>query len=501
MVVAGLCLAASLQLRAEPSLPWTPSPAARHALALLVDDAGLDLTLSHWPLPASAVQRALDALPAQLSMALEAARSQVAHELGRHRSGVVSATLRGRDAALVGFGDIPVPGPSLAMRSPAAAADGVVARFGARVQARGEVPGTDRLRLEESAFVTEAFGFALQAFAHRQWWGPGWQSSLLLGHNTSALGGIGLQRATAARSETPWLAWLGPWNYEAFLAVTDDAVGNSDPYLFGQRLTFRPLSNLEFGLTHIAQWGGRGRPRSLRDLLRGLVGMGLNGHTPEEQASDPANAMAGYDLRWRCPTGVRCAVYAQLIGEDQAGGLPSRLLGLYGVEAWSADGRDRYLAEYAETGCNTPIGRSPAPGLRLPQPRLPPGLYRCRPLARRRRRTRLPPAHPGLARHLARCFDALSHRQGRRPHRQLRRDRRQGDLGPHARLLGAARVSMGTGRLDARVRLAADRGGGWATHRGADRVDLAGRVGGRRRRRSCQSIAALGASRFVLAKA
>lgn len=90
--------------------------------------------------------------------------------------------------------------------------------------------------------------------------------------------------------------------------------------------------------------------------------MGLNGHTPEEQASDPANAMAGYDLRWRCPTGVRCAVYAQLIGEDQAGGLPSRLLGLYGVEAWSANARDRYLAEYAETGCNTPIGRSPARG-------------------------------------------------------------------------------------------------------------------------------------------
>ena len=89
-----------------------------------------------------------------------------------------------------------------------------------------------------------------------------------------------------------------------------------------------------------------------------LAGVGVNADTTSEQPLDPANEMAGFDFRLRCPTGLRCAGYMQLIGEDRAGLWPSRYLGLYGVETWSADGRERWFAEYAEPGCHTPIGKS-----------------------------------------------------------------------------------------------------------------------------------------------
>ncbi|MET0351580.1 MAG: hypothetical protein ABW067_17430, partial [Rhizobacter sp.] len=59
LLACGLLLAAGAAW-AEPSVPWTPSAAGRHAIERLVDEAGLDLTTSHWPLPASAVTRALD---------------------------------------------------------------------------------------------------------------------------------------------------------------------------------------------------------------------------------------------------------------------------------------------------------------------------------------------------------------------------------------------------------------------------------------------------------
>jgi hypothetical protein len=61
---------------AEPSVPWTPSPAARHALELLVDDGGLALPVTQWPLPRAAVLRALDALPRELAPPLSAARGR-----------------------------------------------------------------------------------------------------------------------------------------------------------------------------------------------------------------------------------------------------------------------------------------------------------------------------------------------------------------------------------------------------------------------------------------
>ena len=36
---------------ANPSIPWTPSLAARHALEMLADEAGLQLPVTQWPLP------------------------------------------------------------------------------------------------------------------------------------------------------------------------------------------------------------------------------------------------------------------------------------------------------------------------------------------------------------------------------------------------------------------------------------------------------------------
>ncbi|HEX6364230.1 MAG TPA: hypothetical protein VFZ93_14835, partial [Albitalea sp.] len=63
-ILAGLSLAvAAAAAAAEPSVPWTPSAAGRHALQLLADDGGLALPLSQWPLPRDAVSRALDELP------------------------------------------------------------------------------------------------------------------------------------------------------------------------------------------------------------------------------------------------------------------------------------------------------------------------------------------------------------------------------------------------------------------------------------------------------
>ena len=45
--------------------------------------------------------------------------------------------------------------------------------------------------------------------------------------------------------------------------------------------------------------------------------------------SDPGGAMAGFEVRVRCPTGLRGSANLQLIGGDEAGHLPSSHLGLY----------------------------------------------------------------------------------------------------------------------------------------------------------------------------
>ena len=357
LAVAALVLAGAAH--SEPSLPWTPSAQARHWLQWLVDEAGLDLTLTQWPLPRHAVRHALDRLPSDLAPALQDARRQVLDELKDAAGASMTLALRNPGERLAGFGEDATPGSAASFRSPAFEGARVAAQLGVRAE-RAAVGRSEAatLRLEGSAVATELFGVQFQAWSRRSWWGPGWQSSLALSDNAPALNGVGVQRSSASTSESPWLAWLGPWNFEFLLAQLEDVDVPADPYLIGMRLTLRPWAPLEIGLTRTAQWGGEGRRRSLGSFFDALTGTGLNPSDEAGRARDPANQLAGVDARLRCPSWLNCAAYLQMIGEDEAGGLPSSYLGLYGVEVWSGAGRHRWFAELLESGCKMPVLRT-----------------------------------------------------------------------------------------------------------------------------------------------
>src|SRR5512145_1848540 len=226
---AFLCTAPA---RAEPSVPWTPSAAGRHAVQLLVDEAGLGVPATQWPLPRAALWRALEALPSQLPLALETARERLRRELQAQQGSQLSETVRNPADALPGFDDDPTPGSSLAIRSPTLGNAAVALQLGGRVEKRAhaDLAGVTA-RLDDSAVAVELLGVQLQAWSHRSWWGPGWQSALELGNNAPALNGIGLQRAVGSRSESPWFSWMGPWNFDIFVARTEGVTVPSDPLL------------------------------------------------------------------------------------------------------------------------------------------------------------------------------------------------------------------------------------------------------------------------------
>jgi hypothetical protein len=72
-------------------------------------------------------------------------------------------------------------------------------------------------------------------------------------------------------------------------------------------------------------------------------------------ATQPGNQMAGYDMRLRSPwRALPLAFYTQWIGEDEAGGFPSKFLGLFGLEGWGSTsfGAWRLRAEFTDTACS-----------------------------------------------------------------------------------------------------------------------------------------------------
>jgi membrane-associated phospholipid phosphatase len=350
--VAALWALSPLALAA--SVPWTPSTSARSAIEVLVDDGGLPLTVSQWPLPRDAVQRALDTLPAELPPALDAARALVRAELRAQQASRIGLTLRERKDALPGFGDDATPGSSLRLRSGEFDGPHLAMQVGGRLDpvADSDQPHATA-RLDDSAVAVDAFGIQAQAWAHRSWWGPGWQSALPLSNNSPPLDGIGFQRAAALPSESPWLSWLGPWNMDFFLARTEGEppAPGSNPLLSGWRLTARPLPLVEIGVTRMVQFGGTGHPETLGSFARAVVGSHANAQTVAAQSRDSGNGLAGGDLRIRCPFGVRCAVYTQIMGEDDRKHLPYKYMEVLGTEVWSADSATRLYFEATEVGC------------------------------------------------------------------------------------------------------------------------------------------------------
>ena len=196
-------------------------------------------------------------------------------------------------------------------------------------------------------------------------WGPSQNDSLILSTNARPMPALGLDRLSALAPQSRWLRWLGAWRFSLFLGRMDsDRDDIKSPLFGGARFTFKPLRNLELGLSRTSQFCGKGRPCNFTTFKNLLLGnTNTNTSANVTAANDPGNDMAGFDLRWTSPLGhLPYAIYAQMIGEDQQGGVPFKYLGEAGLDTWKglkSGDLLRLTVEYANTACSftrsTPI--------------------------------------------------------------------------------------------------------------------------------------------------
>ncbi|WP_411687233.1 capsule assembly Wzi family protein [Acinetobacter indicus] len=185
------------------------------------------------------------------------------------------------------------------------------------------------------------------------YWGPGHEGSLIRGDASRPVYGITAQRAEQTAFSSKWLSWIGPWQYQAFAGQLDNYDAVPDAKLIGLRVTAQPLPYIELGASRAIQWGGEGRPESLSSLWDAFVGNKDNGGTGEP---DPSNQIAGFDARLNLQPLVQMplGIYAQYVGEDEAGGLPAKKMYLAGVDYSSSYQNMPYqlYTEWADTRTN-----------------------------------------------------------------------------------------------------------------------------------------------------
>jgi hypothetical protein len=350
--------------RAEPWL--APGDVGlRHDIQLLADEGVLAAPVMAWPMAWPEVARAVRsvtpeavaALPEPLAAALSRLSSATdAAEGGRGSEWRVALA---EPEPLPTFRDTPREAGELGFSATAE-----TGCWSGRVQVTAVADPADgrSLRLDGSYGTVRLGNAAVTAGLREQWWGPGWEGSLILGSNARPMPSLTVERVMAEPFDTRWLRWLGPWRASASVAQGEggSTAGDGritvrpDTKFFAARLSFKPRPWMEVGLSRTAQFCGEGRDCDLGTFWDMLTGRD-NTDASLSNAEQPGNQMAGYDLRLRSPwRAVPVAVYGQFIGEDEAGGLPSKFLGLMGAEVWggSALGSQRFHVEYADTACS-----------------------------------------------------------------------------------------------------------------------------------------------------
>lgn len=330
----------------------------RHDIQLLADAGILRGPVTTWPMSWPDIARdVLAADASQLDEATSAAFSRVRRRAREASApGFAGAGIRVsgayQPAVVREFADTPRGEGELELK-----ASWLTDHFAVNLQGSYVVdPDDDKAWRADGSYLGVNFGnFMLSAGFMERWWGPGWDGSLILSTNARPIPGITLERNYTDPFKTKWLSWLGPWRASIALGETESA-GMQVPGVrfFAARFNFKPRPWLEFGLTRTAQMCGGDRPCDWDTFVDMLLG---NDNQVEDGATggQPGNQMAGYDIRLRSPwRALPVVVYAQLIGEDEAGGLPSKFLGQFGLETWGSlrDDSWRLRVEYADTACN-----------------------------------------------------------------------------------------------------------------------------------------------------
>jgi hypothetical protein len=209
----------------------------------------------------------------------------------------------------------------------------------------------------DGSYLGVNFGnFMLSAGFMERWWGPGWDGSLILSTNARPIPSITLERNYTDPFKTRWLSWVGPWRASIAMGRAESSgVPVPDVRFFAARVNFKPRPWLEFGLTRTAQWCGGDRNCDWSTFVDMVLGNDNQVGGGGAAADQPGNQMAGYDMRLRSPwRALPIAFYTQWIGEDEAGGLPSKFIGQFGLEAWGSSrmGGWRVRAEFNDTACN-----------------------------------------------------------------------------------------------------------------------------------------------------
>ncbi|MHB8486143.1 MAG: capsule assembly Wzi family protein [Candidatus Acidiferrales bacterium] len=196
-------------------------------------------------------------------------------------------------------------------------------------------PGTDTPAVNHfqllDAYVAMNFENWQLSFGKQSlWWGPSEGGPMLFSDNAAPVEMLRLNRVTPFRLPSV-LSWMGPIRLELFLGQLSghefmdvdntNLVGQwgrplgRQPFIHGEKLSFKPTSNFEFGVSETTVFAGGPIPLNGHNLIRSYAGFIV---PVASNAVDITDARSGIDFTYRVPW-VRkwLTFYGDAFSEDE----------------------------------------------------------------------------------------------------------------------------------------------------------------------------------------
>jgi hypothetical protein len=307
----------------------------------------IDGSTTQWPMPAGGIRAGLsdpDAILQQPAY-VQAAAARVLAALDHSGvSGTVDARLTNQPDVVRGF-DAEARNQSDLSAGVEYAGDGIAARV--KVGEQSRIDGRQGRFALDGSYVAGSFSnLLIYGGLVDQWYGPGWNSSLILSNNARPFPKVGIMRDDPHAFETPWLSWFGPWQFNLFAGVLDDPRRASNPGYIGSRVSIMPFTGLELAVSRNMIVCGSGHAC---DPVVSYF------HVQNDDANPNNNADSStLELKYSHAIGpVLVSPYAQFFNRDNGPFTHSYTSHLYGTSLagpfGSAGSRWRVTAEYTNS--------------------------------------------------------------------------------------------------------------------------------------------------------
>jgi capsule assembly protein Wzi/PAP2 superfamily protein len=172
------------------------------------------------------------------------------------------------------------------------------------------VPSIDRGRLLDAYVAMNISDWQLSYGKQNLWWGPDEGGGMMLSDNADPLTMFRINRVTPFKLPGI-LGFLGPMRLEFFIGqysgyefmfTPEGLVGqygqslHPQPIVHGERFSFKPTPNFEFGMSRTTDYGGPGYPLTWHTFLRSVFS---TDQTIPGAANKPGSRRSGLDFSYR----------------------------------------------------------------------------------------------------------------------------------------------------------------------------------------------------------